>query len=407
MKRSILFLALGLTFVLYSVLFSQIKFDGWLQSSMYAWENYNENQQWDFYEGLQLRVTPQKHSNLYLNTFMRLAYRGDPADWQEKVYNLYLNWGIGQNYRIRTGRQFLYKGVINGTLDAVQLSGQFFKKFQVAAVVGTEATIDRNFKIRHWDNGNVIGGFLAYRLPRQSSLELSYFQKERWSELYWQLLGTTLQGYIGSAWNYYLRFDYNMLSSNYQAMRGRVTYLTNRWSLSAEYNSQRPRIYEDSFFNIFQVKSYNQIRATFTFKVNAYDLGLQLLHTVYNAYDYYILFKDDNDFRLIGSIGHSKYGTLGMIYQNGFGGDNIGYYADLQYYILPDLRFRFFNSYYNYERAATNISEDALSFSAGLGYRWKNILLLEGELQQSSNNLYQNDLRGLMRVTYFFQTAVF
>lgn len=394
MKRLIIYLTLGLTFIFCQSIYSQVKVNGWLQSSVYSWENVSEDQQWDFYQGLQLRVTHEKHSNLYFNTFLRETYRGDPAEWQEKVYNSYLNWGIGKNYRVRVGRQFIYKGVINGTMDALQLSGRFFKNFQVNAVIGTEATMQRTLKIRNWDNGNIIGGYLAYNLPRQNSVEVSYFQKERWSELYWQQLGSTLRGYLYGKLNYYARVDYNLLSSDYQAMRYRLAYYESNWSLSAEYNSQKPRIYEDSFFNIFDIEAYNQVRTAGTYHFGNIDIGLQYLYTMY---------EDDNDNRIIGSIGNKRFGSLGIIYQTGYAGDNIGYYADIRYEVVPNLTAKLYNSYYNYERAFTNISEDALSFSAGIGYRLKNQFIFDGELQQSSNTFYKNDFRGLLRVTYLFR----
>ena len=282
--------------------------------------------------------------------------------------------------------------MINGTVDAVLLSAKFYKNFQLKAVVGVEANEQRELKIRHWDNGNVIGGYLAYRMPWQNSLEVSYFQKERWSEKYWQQAGATFRGYFKEKLNYYARLDYNMKSSAYQAMRFRLTYFAGLWSLTGEYNSQKPRIYEDSFFNIFEVKAYNQIRTAATYQFGAYNLGLQYLYTKY---------QHDNDSRVVGSV-DTKYGTLGIIYQTGYGGDNTGYFFDLRYEFMPNLTARLYNSYYKYERALTNISDDALAFIAGLGYRWRNQVLIQGELQQSSNKYYKSDFRGLMRLTYLF-----
>jgi hypothetical protein len=392
MKRAILIFIVCLIFFTSPNIYSQIKLNGALQSSIYAWENANENQQWDFYQGLQLRLTPEKYSNLSFNTYLRAAYRGDPAEWKEKVWNMYVKWKLGKKYKLYVGRQFLYSGVINGTMDAVLLSAKFYKNFQLRAVVGVEANEQRELKIRHWDNGNVIGGYLAYSMPWQNSLEVSYFQKERWSEKYWQQAGTTFRGYLKEKLNYYARLDYNMKSSAYQAMRFRLTYFAGLWSLSGEYNSQKPRIYEDSFFNIFDVKAYNQIRTAATYRLGAYNLGLQYLHTKY---------QHDNDSRVVGSV-DTKYGMVGIIYQTGYGGDNMGYFFDLRYEFKPNLTARLYNSYYKYERALTNISDDALAFIAGLGYRWRNQVLIQGELQQSSNKYYKSDFRGLMRLTYLF-----
>jgi hypothetical protein len=374
--------------------FAQVKVNGWLQSNLYVLENDLENQQWDFYQGLQFRVTSKKYSKLYFNTFMRLAYRGDPAEWQEKAYNLYLNWVFAKNYRVRVGRMFYYKGVINGTIDAGEFAATFGRNLRINAVVGTETPFNRKFEIRNWDNGNVIGGYLSYRLPWKNKIDVSYFQKQRFSELYWQIFGSTLQGYLGNYFNYYLRYDYDILKSDYQQMRYRLTFNKITWSLGVEYNAQQPRIYEDSYFAIFQVDAYRQIRAIGTYWVGNFELGLQYLYTIYD---------NDNDNRIIASLGTRKYGNFGIVYQTGFGGENVGYYADLRYEFMNNFIARLYNSYYNFERAFTSISQDALAFRVGLGYRWNNKLMLDGEIQQASNSYYKSDVRGLMRVTYLFQ----
>jgi hypothetical protein len=150
------------------------------------------------------------------------------------------------------------------------------------------------------------------------------------------------------------------------------------------------------------VNPYNQLRLAGNYRVKEYEFGLQLLQTVYDVHAFYVLFKDDNDLRLVGSIGHQKFGTLGLVLQNGYGGDNLGYFADIRYEFLPNITARLYNSYFNYERTSVNISEEALSFLVGLGYRYKKVLLLEGEVQQSSNNIYKNDTRGLVKLTFLF-----
>jgi hypothetical protein len=289
-------------------------------------------------------------------------------------------------------------------VDAVELSGTFFGNLRAAALVGTEAPYERPLKIRNWDNGNVMGGFLSYRLPWQNSLEVSYYQKQRFSELYWQLLGTTFHGYLGNNLNYYFRYDHNILSSNYQEMTGRLTYYQPKWSVGVEYNSLKPRIYEDSFFNIFEVNPHNQIRSIFDYRFsNQFSASLQWLHTVFNPVEYYILFKDTDDDRIIASLAHRRFGAFGIIYQTGYGGENLGYYADIRYEFIQNWTARLFNSFYKYERAFTSISQDALAFSVGVQYRLQTRLLIDAEIQQQANGYFKNDYRGLFRLTYLFQ----
>ncbi|GAB4341514.1 MAG: hypothetical protein Kow0037_28150 [Calditrichia bacterium] len=403
MKR-IALLTAGILLMVISLVHAGNRVSGWFQSSAYGFENAAEDQQWDLYETLHLQLTPFAQSNFKIKTLAQYAKRGEPAEWNEKVYNLYADWKLPKTgLKLRVGRQFLFSGVINGTLDAVRLDKKLGDKLTARVVVGTVPGYERKLKVKEWDAGNAIGGYLTYYTPLLNRLELSYFQKARSGETYWQQLGSTLGGDLLSGMlHYYLRFDYNLKSKEYQTLRARLNYYLPRWGFSAEFTSRRPQIYEDSFFNIFDIKPYNQIRTAATYFMGKYELSLQYLFTVYETHDFYILYKDDNDSRIIGSIS-TPYGVFGLIYQTGMGGDNVGYYAQLQYEVLEGLKAKLYNSYYNYERAYTNISEDALSFSAGLEYRVLRNLDLAGEVQQSSNTYYKNDWRGLFRLTYHFR----
>ncbi|MEJ2636542.1 MAG: hypothetical protein P8184_14770 [Calditrichia bacterium] len=392
MKRLIIFLTIVLTVLSFKDSISQVRVKGFLQSSGYAWENYNQSKRVDYYQGLKLWVAPQNHQNLYFNTYLREAYRGDPAEWQEKIYNLYLNWDFADHYRVRFGRQFLYNGVINGTVDGALLSAYVTPRLGVKLVAGTEAPFNRELEVKNWKDGNVLGGYLSYNIAGQQRAEVSYIQKSRDEDKYWQQIGGAVNGFILPKLTYYARFDYNLLSSAYQMMRGRLMYLESKWTLSAEYNSEKPRVYEDSFFSIFEIEAYNQLRAAGTYRIGMFDLGLQYLYTKYE--------EDDNN-RLIGTA-TTRYGTIGIIYQKGFGGKDIGYFGEVYYEFLPHLTGRLFNSYYNYDRGVTDISEEALSFSGGLNYRLNNILDFMAEVQQTNNTYFDNDWRGLFRVTYLF-----
>ena len=391
MKRSktLFYVAIPLL-ILVHLLPAQLSVRGYLRSSIYGWENPAENQQWDFYQGMRLRLAPRNSSRIFLNTFLRAAYRGDPAEWQEKIYNMYLNWDIAGKYRFRLGRQFLYYGVLNGTADGALLSGKLNRNFRVKLFAGSEAPPDRLLKLTRWKEGNVLGGYLGFALGGKGRMNLSYIQKTRSGEKYWQQLGTDLNAFLNKQLNLYARLDYNLLSSNYQVLRIRLNYLKRNCSLAGEFNSQKPQIYEDSFFNIFEIRAYRQFRTAAAYRFNRLELSLQYLHTIYDQ---------DSDDRVIAAV-NNRYGSVGVIYQTGFGGKNTGYFGEILYPILPQLSLRLYNSYYRYERTMTDISEDALSFSAGFHYRIKNLFIVQTELHQARNSYYKNDWRGLLRTSY-------
>ncbi len=398
MKRQMLLWSACLLFLYVPLMFAQVHIKGSLNASLYAWQNANETQLWDTYLGSHFRISPANARGHFLNTYFRVAHRGDPAKWEERFYNLYLNIKLNRSFQFRLGRQFLYNGVLNGTVDGLLLQGRAASWVKFKLLAGTRTPWDRKLEVTSWNEGAVLGGFADFAFTRNHSLQLSYLRQSRRTNgatrVSWEQFGTTLTGYLfRQKLNYFGRLDYNLQSQNYQQIRFRLTYLGRKLTASAEYNSQRPRIWEDSFFNIFEINAFNQARLAATYRWNQMDLGLQYLYTTY---------KDGTDNRIIGTLG-TRYGTFGVVYQSGIGeSKNLGLYGDLRFNLLPNLTARLFGNYYNFERAYTNITEDAIGYSAGLSYRLNRNFLLRGDVQQMTNSYYNHDWRGLFHLTYLF-----
>lgn len=404
-----------LSFVLFSIpLFAQVRYSGYLQSSLYAWENPAENKLYDFYQGIQLRLSPENNSNLYLTTYMRFARQGqqrlsgdkiyaadeDVYSWDDRLYNLYLNWKTANNRVLfRVGRQFVYQGVVNGTLDGLLVSAKATDNLTLKVFAGLEAPESREFKLRESDEGTALGGYLSYRLPWQNKIDVSYFQKSRKvvkdnsekTEPVWQLLGFAFTGQNKNLY-YQAYYDHNLKSEEFQGMRYRLTYYWRQFSVMGEYNSQRPRLYEDSFFQVFKIDAYNQVRAGVTYDINRYQVGVQYIFTD-------IYYNESNQFVI--SLGN-PWGFIGLVLQSGDAGENVGAYGQVRYPVMEQLTAKAYASYYNFERQTTVISEDAVGLSAGLEYRPIKLVSVEAEVQQSNNSLYKNDTRGLFRLNIFF-----
>lgn len=407
MRHFLRYIALIIACIFSLSLTAQIRYSGSLQTSLYAWENPAEQKLYDLYQGIQFKIAPASNPDLYFTTYMRFARQGDMRlsgnpvyqagedvySWDDRLYNMYLNWNTAQNrLSFRVGRQFVYQGVINGTLDGLMVSGKPGDKLTLKFFGGLQATPTRDFNLRKWDEGNVLGGYFAYQLPAQNKVTLSYFQINRKDATVWQLIGASFSGKTGENLYYQAYYDHNLKSKEFQGMRYRLSYYWRQWSFSGEYNSQRPRIYEDSFFRVFSIKAYNQARGAVTYQLNRYQLGAQYIFTD-------IHFNESHQY--IATIGN-PWGLIGLVLQSGDAGKNAGAYGDIRYPLFPWLTLKLFGSYYNFERQTTQISEDAVAFSGGIIYRPLHFLSLEGELQQSANSFYDHDLRGLLRLNYFF-----
>lgn len=394
MKLHLTIKALLFVFIISIPLFSQVNYSGSLRSSFYTFETLTDTskiKQLDYYQALQLRVSPEKYSNVYLSTFLQVAKRGD-EDWGEKVYNLYADWKAKNNrIHFRLGRQFVYQGVINGTLDGVLVSAIPTKNLNVKLFGGLSAPPMRDFDVLKWDEGNVFGAYASYRFPWDVKLDLSFFQKNRNEENVWQLFGAGLSGKYRGVY-YLAKLDHNLLTEELQGMRYLFNYFYKKWSFSAEYNNQKPRIYEDSYFRIFEIEAYNQFRGGVNYNLSPVQLGVQYLFTS-------VEYDQTNQVILTAGI---PWGIIGLIYQDGFGGKNTGIYGELRYEFFSKFTAKVYSSYYNYERQTTVISEDATSFSGGLEYKPYRTLSVQADIQQSINSVYEDDIRGLFRLNYFF-----
>src|SRR5690606_26191637 len=114
-----------------------------------AWENARARQ-WDYYQGLQLQVRPR--ANVAVRTNVRVARRGDPAEWQERLYNGYVDWqSSGRDVQVRLGRQYVYRGVVNGSVDGVLLRARPLPRLDLQLVGGVTVPFDRPLRVQGWD----------------------------------------------------------------------------------------------------------------------------------------------------------------------------------------------------------------------------------------------------------------
>jgi hypothetical protein len=392
--KKIFLLSLFLIFTLHCLVYAQVKFSGMTQSSIYAWENADESEQVDYYQHVNARASLESYRDLYLKTYFRFGRTGDPAEWKERIYNAYLNFlSPCRKWDARIGRQFVYSGVMNGTVDGISLNIRPIDKVALKILAGMEAPIDRSLELTQWDDGNVIGAFGSYKVAEAFNVSASYVQKTRSEEMYWQLAGGSLSGKVLNNLFYQAQYEHNLKTSQYQTMRFRLNYLLTKWNLFAEYNSQRPKIYEDSFFQIFEQTAFNQIRAGGGYQIGNYNIGL---------HDVYTMYEENESTNQIHATVSGTYGMIGLLYQSGYGGDNTGVYGAIRYSVLNNLILHVRSSYYQYERQTTAISEDATAVSGGITYKLSSSWQVKAEVQERINSYYNNDVRGLFRIRYAF-----
>jgi hypothetical protein len=378
----------------FSCLYAQVDIQGTLSSSFYSFESPSTKQDLlNQYHGFNFKINPENNSDLFFKGNIKAIRDNEPLEWREKVYNAYVSWKTPfADSRLQVGRQFVYAGVVHGTLDAVSLFLKPVNNLDVRLFGGVVAPYDRKMEVTRWEDGNALGGYGSYRINRMFKLNASYFQKQRNDELYWQQLGTTLSGSFNNI-TYLVKYDHNLLSSDYQTILVYTAYDYKDWSFTGEVSSKKPQIYEDSFFSIFKLREHNQIRVAVSRRIASYEIGFQAINTLFK--------EDENNQQYIATLGNN-WGVLGVVYQTGYGGENVGLYADISYMLMSDLRFILHSSHYRYERESVQLNEEATSFSAGFRYSPQKSLGVGIQVQQSLNSYYKSDFRGLLNLSYSF-----
>ena len=371
---------------------AQTRLDGQVYSQVYGLENRSSEQQWDFYQGFNLRLRPSDMAGLSLKTNFRFARRGDPSDWDEAIYNAYVDYRRpGSKISVRAGRQFLYRGVITGSADAISIEAFPSPRINLQLIGGISVPTDRSLDLRSWDDGGVFGAYGRYQISPLARASVSYFSRRSGGMVAWHQLGAAVNGVVSQKLYYQAQVEYNIEASTYQGMRYRLTYVPSQWTFSGEFTSQKPRIYEDSFFNIFQLVAFNQVRAGSSYRTNQFEAGLQIVHTIFE--------EDESADELFATLSVGV-GTVGVVYKTGYGGENTGVFGDLEFDLLENLSARLRSSYYSYERRSVSFTEDATSFAGGFKYRPVPSVMLQAELQESMNSAFDNDLRVYLRASY-------
>lgn len=370
---------------------------GQIYSALYVSEDSTGTQLWDSYYGLRFNAVPLVDRSLRVKSDFRVARRGDPGDWSEKVYNLYANWrSPNRRVDVRLGRQFLYRGVLNGSVDGAMVTARPAPDFDVGVLAGMAVPLDRSLDVRSWKEAGTLGAFSSYRFDPRSRVDVSYIQRLSDDVVVWRQLGASVAGALSDGMFYNGQLDYNLEKDEVQAARVRFMYLVAQWTVSAEFNHQLPRIYEDSYFNVFELEGFNQVRGGVDYRFGRYGIGGQYLHTIYN--------EDESADAVLISF-ESPWGTVGTALQGGYSGDKTGVFGEVRYDVVPELTLMARSSYYSYERRTVSITEDATAVSGGLRYRPVRALVLQAEIQQSANSYLDSDVRGLFRVQYAFDLS--
>jgi len=400
------------------------RLQGRFVTSAYAWENQGTAESSVShlygYQTLQLSyATEDIQLNTYLQGFNDFA-GPSKNDFQFRMYNLYLKWrNIGGIGEINVGRQYISAGPGNGIVDGALASVRLWdSKVRLVGFWGILAPVGMKAELREDGKDNsLMGGQIILEPVPEAQVSVGYAQKLMKAPSYTtirpdslfnpypveinpsaeeeQYLSGELRVDSPNMLSGYFRYDFDVNTEKtarfHLFARGRI--VDNLW-VTGEYLERQPRISFNSFFSVF---AYNEIRD--------YELGLEYaiasdwrLFGKYGAVSY----GDEDQWRV--TVGGSwKYFSASVSTNTGDDSKisalslNCGYPL-WNRMLTPTLAV----SYARYKLSAYDELDNALSIAPGVVYRPVGWLSFDTQVQWLQNTIYKNDLRIMVRASYFF-----
>jgi len=351
------------------------------------------------YQSFQFDLNQIGTKDLSAHTYFRSTtdfMHKNSTDPSTRIFNAYIDWkNIGKMLDLRLGRQFLYVGVGNGTMDGFRFDLKPRYKVQLTGYAGFQLPEDSWTKIDTWKKSHIFGGELATTYLKDTRLALSYVKKERGTGPEQHLIGANAT-HQHCKLTFFSQFFYDLVYKKTQnfTFRGDGTGLVNGLYLSAEYQYRRPSIYSNSIFSVFKQDTYSILR---------FNGAYQPIKNFKFSSEYDLtLYESGNSTRFRFGFEYAYVG-LGMYLRRGYGGESNGVYGRLIYTLNKNFAFSASADYGRYKIDEEQESKDDL-FALATRVEWEAVrnLRLALELQDVRNKIKSYDLRLQGKASYRF-----
>lgn len=391
MKRALLMLFM---FVAASAFASGIGFHGSVRNSVYSYESDETHTRVYQYARLSA-VSPCK--KFTFQTSLRAltdAQESLTSEERFKLYSLRLNGKGLLNKRLdfSVGRLFLHPGTVLGALDGVTAQYSFLQHFSLQVYGGVESHFQRSLKMYETKDSQTVGGLFQISHYFSSKVQFLYLRKANENEIFWHLAGLNFHTAL-------LPKTILRAQAHYDLEQSRVHRLLlsarNTWSknlmTTLEYKQQFPQVYANSYFTIFTPEAYQRIRVG-----AAYELFKN-----YNIQAHYqiVTFEEDNANQLYLTVGNN-WGNLGMVYEDGYAGDQLGLMFDLFYEVIPNLVASIYVDYSKYRVEEVYEFDNQLANAARVSYRLGRHWTFDVEYQWLTNRYKDSDSRFLNHISF-------
>lgn len=351
------------------------------------------------YQSFQFDLNQIGTKNLSFHTYFRSTTdfnHKNSTDPSTKVYNAYIDWkNIKKILDLKLGRQFLYVGVGNGTMDGFRFDLKPRYKVQLTGYVGFQLPEDQWTKVDSWNKSHIFGGELATTYLKDTRLAVSYVKKERGTSPEQHLIGANAT-YQYWKLNFSSQFYYDLVYKKAQnfTLRGDGSGILNGLYLSAEYQYRRPSLYSNSIFSVFKQDTYSILR---------FSGDYQLVKNCKLSSEYDLtLYQSGNSTRARFGIEYA-YIALGVYLRRGYAGESNSVYGRIIYTFNRNFVVSASADYDRYKLDEEQESKDD-AFTLASRVEWEPVrnLRFALELQDVRNKIQSYDLRLQGNASYRF-----
>lgn len=331
-----------------------------------------------------------------------------------RIYHTYLQWHArkGLVQRVRLGRQRVYSGVAYGTVDGIDLNFRIGESVKIGGFAGILVPFSNEIEIGNWDDRHAFGFRVSTTKLAGTKVLVSFMQRNRapaaysapgrytgrkitFESLEQRLLGLDLHRRFARKLNLYGRLDYDLEQE--RVRRGQVELrlaASDKLTLSGEFIHRAPLIEANSIFTVFEQNTTQEfgVRGSYRFGQRWFLNGNLAVQ------------KYDGDETVRFGLGvRGKYGSLGYNFRKGYGGQNNGAYAALNYPVTPKLGLVATTGLARYTLFDDDLeTHTSLTGSVGLNYRPRKQLAIDILGQGIRNRFSSSDFRIFVKASYWF-----
>jgi hypothetical protein len=401
--------------------------NGRFKTSMYAWQQFDTvGSSTNFVRAFQTVQLSIAQGDFSLHTYLQGAAGGTNDIGRVRFYNLYLNWSnIANVVDLSLGRQAVYAGVANGSIDGLRASARFWQdRIRVTGFAGATVNDDFTGIRKNIHDNTSFGGQIVTTAVPDLRFGVSYLNRSRDRDPYWAIRtrDTTFVPalyYIGndspaeeyggadasysyrSLFSVYGRYDYDFkLSRTFRGQGGARVNLTDEVAVTADFIYRAPHVLYNSIFSVFPQNSVSEIEGGVEYAVTPTLRAFGKYAYVSYPADNDIA-KEKNDRWTIGL--NSVYGSFSYAGSDGYAGQlesvNLqGSYPLLNRLVAPTLGV----SYASYRLSADAPRDHALAVLLGVTVHPVNAFSVDVQGQWMTNSTYNRDMRLQVRLMYWF-----